>query len=96
MTWHSPKEDKSLKSSKSVDKVCGYTRGKRPMKLLEGKAASGVNCKRLRTYDLLLENITRVRLGLAENEAVILLGFPENRLGLAENSLRTSGCARIQ
>ena len=53
-------------------------------------------CKRLRTYHPLLENITRVRLGFGENEAVILLGFPETILGLAENSLRTSVSARIR
>jgi hypothetical protein len=33
------------------------------------------SCKRLRTYHPLLENITRVRLGFGENEAVILLGL---------------------
>ena len=53
-------------------------------------------CKRLRTYHPLLENITRVRLGFGENEAVILLGFPETILGLTENSLRTSVSARIR
>jgi hypothetical protein len=36
----------------------------------------------LRTYHPLLENITRVRLALSENETVILLGLTENILGL--------------
>jgi hypothetical protein len=44
----------------------------------------------------LLENIAQVRLGFAENEAAILLGFPENILGFPENSLRTSASARIR
>jgi hypothetical protein len=50
----------------------------------------------LRTYHPLLENIMRVRLGISENETVILLGFSETILGLTENSLRTSARARIQ
>jgi hypothetical protein len=40
-------------------------------------ATTGIitTCKCLRTYQLLLENITRVRLALFENETVVLLGL---------------------
>jgi hypothetical protein len=52
-------------------------------------------CKYLRMYHPLLENSTRIRLAFGENETVILLGLTETILGLPENSLRTSGGARI-
>ena len=52
-------------------------------------------CKCLRMYHPVLENITRVRLAFGENPTVILLGLTETLLGLPENSLRTSGSARI-
>jgi hypothetical protein len=64
-------------------------------KIRRERCRTATSCKYLRTYHPLLENIMRIRLAFGENETVIPLGLTETILGLPENSLRTSGWARI-